>query len=184
MLRESSDIEHYICQRLNGTSLAGSCLAFMRFWELPKFLNYTKCERFAYMNLTKVCFRTTHHYEKRLLLLTASHALPESVKDKGYLDCCDHSAFSRDDEGQGANVDGHKILMPPSTEIENNQPILLTELSYSQCPRDILFPNSGNPSLCGRMCEKAKTEDAENYIERDALQNLMVIKRALFNSVG
>lgn len=136
------------------------------------------------MHLTKVCFRTTHHCEKRLLLLTASHALPESVKDKGYLDCCDHSAFGRDDEGQGANVDGYKILMPPSTEIENNQPILLTELSYNHCPRDILFLNSGNPSLCRRTCEKAKTEDAENYIERDALQNLMVIKRAFFNSVG
>jgi BTB/POZ domain-containing protein KCTD9 len=84
-------------------------------------------------------------------------------------------------KGQGIDADSYNASVDGSIE-RSYHPHWRTERVY-QCLRGISVHN-GNPSACGRMCLKAKSEDGDDYIDRDVLRTLIVTKSTIFNSVS
>jgi len=102
------------------------------------------------------------------------------VKEKGYLQAVTIQYSVEEVKGQDIHVNSYGATVDGNTE-RSYHPSWGTEKVY-RCPRGISMHN-GNPSACGRACEKAKGEDGDDYVERDILRTLIVTKRAIFTSV-
>lgn len=103
------------------------------------------------------------------------------IKERRYMQAVTIKYSVEEVNGQGTNMNDYDATVDGNTE-RSYHPSWGTEKVY-QCPRDI-FAHHGNPSACGRACEKAKGEEGDEYVERDILRTLIVSKRLIFNGMG
>ena len=99
------------------------------------------------------------------------------IEEKEYLRAVTIRYSAEEVKGQGIGADGYDATVDGSIE-RSYHPFWRTEKVY-QCPRGIYIHN-GNPSACGRMCLKAKSEDGDDYVDRDVLRTLIVTKTTCF----
>lgn len=99
------------------------------------------------------------------------------IEEKGYLAAVKvrYSAqvlqgISALDEGYGCDVNANtEQWFYPAWGIEK----------VYECPRDIPRHN-GDPSACGRACQRLKGDDGDTYVDQDFLRTVIITKRTEF----
>ncbi len=107
--------------------------------------------------------------------------LYEWIEEKNYLRAVTIQYSAEEVKGEDVYAGGYDGTVDGNTE-RWYHPSWRTEKVY-HCPRDI-FVHHGNPKACGKACEKAKSEDGDDYIEQDILRTLIVTKKTVFTTVG
>lgn len=120
-----------------------------------------------------------HDYARYLALAEEANyfqiaRLEKWIKDKTYLQVVKISHSAKELE----SADAIDETIATDVEVEYH-PTLKTEKVYV-CPRGISV-HHGNPSACGRLCQNARGDKEDEYVDKDVLITLVIRKRIFFD---
>lgn len=103
------------------------------------------------------------------------------IRDRKYAQVVRVQYFVDEAAGAGVSAIGQLPTLDGTSD-RSYYPAWGTEKVY-QCPRNIDV-HMGNPSACGRACERARGDERYTYIDRDILRTVIITKRTTIDEVS